>query len=247
MFLSKVKLSEKNKQLFIELATLLVTAEPRIGDNKEVLSKLNLVYDDYDILKKGSDNWFVATLEEVEALKICMLELGDISKPGSLLFGTVSTKSQITVKVLLEAFFKRDYVEPLKSIITEASSNSDYKKQVLMSFIELGVELSEIDQEKNEQCLAQIPEVRKQLINSVLDQIFEKFQVDELSLTARKIFLFELVSLAYSDGSLHELERLVIDTVAEKLNIDEATLDELKELSEEVIISVRNAAEVVFE
>lgn len=242
MFLSKVNLSNENKQLFVDLATLLVTAEPRLGDNRDILGKLNFANSEYESLgDEVSDNWFVPTIEEVEAIKICMLELGDFTRSG------VFSSLDKTYEILLEAFFKRKYVDSLKDYIAQAASNSDYKKQVLMNFIESGVELSEIDQSKNEQALAQIPEVRKQLINSILEQVFDRFEVDELSLIAKKIFLFELVALAYSDGSVHELEKLVIDAVADKLDVDEETLDELKESAEEVILSVKNAAEVVFE
>lgn len=245
MFLSQVELSLENKRLFVDLATLLVTAEPRVGNVREILNKLNSGEEICDSLgEERGDNWFVPTLEEVEALKICMLELGDfVNRYEDFTY----TYEDRTNHILLEAFFKRRYLDSLKDYISEAAVNSDYKKQVLMSFIEMGVELSDIDQNRNEQALAQIPDVRKALILSVLEQAFVDLDVNDLSKVARKIFLFELVALAYSDGSVHELEKLVVDFIADKFDIDEETLEELKESAEEIVMSVRNAAEVIFE
>ena len=233
MYLSKVNLSNENKELFIDLSTLLVTAEPRDGGSIEILDSLDMLKDkkllDLDVEKV---NYFIPSLVEVEAIKVCLLELGELKR---------NTDS------IVMSFFKVNYSDPIQTVLDEALSNPEYNKQVLTHFIERGVGLSEIDEIKSMKAMAQLPEVRRRLVDVILEQAFEKLKLEELSTTDRKILLFELVALAHADGNVHELEALVINTVADKFQIDETTLGELKDSAQEVITAVNDAAEIIFE
>jgi uncharacterized tellurite resistance protein B-like protein len=53
-----------------------------------------------------------------------------------------------------------------------------------------------------------------------------------ISLTERKVMLFETTAMAYADGECSELERAVLNKLAEQFDIDEEFIDEAGEVVE---------------
>lgn len=238
-------LSEEYQDFFLELASLLITAEPREEDSRELLEDVDFdkkpddfseifmnMGNGYDVYgDKKTDNWFVPTGEEVDALVTCFVEM----------------RRTLDKNAFLHYFFKRDFMKSLKPIVKNATENEEYKKQVLTSFIESGVDLSEITPKKTEYEVAKLVGVRKEMIDSILKQCFENIDLVNLTHRDKKIIMFELIGLAHADGSVHELEEMIVNSVASNFAMDNETLDELKEAAEVIVDAVKEATEIITE
>lgn len=77
-------------------------------------------------------------------------------------------------------------------------------------------------------------ELRKQFFQDGLEELLRtEVQEDNvIPMTERKAMLFETTAMAYADGECSDLERAVLDKLAEQFDIDEEFIDEAGEIVE---------------
>jgi tellurite resistance protein len=130
----------------------------------------------------------------------------------------------------LETFEVRHLEENLNEWIRksrkEISQAPDAKKMVMLSLAEKDFDIITLSQDDIENELMNNPETRSRIFAMAGNIAAQKPEVN-FTMTQKKAVIFELVGMAYADGSFSELELVTVKSISEGLGVDEETFDDV--------------------
>lgn len=86
--------------------------------------------------------------------------------------------------------------------------------------------------------------IRKEICSGALKDIVD---VDGISISAKKVFLFEIVGLCLADGEITEIEQHLLDVLTEELGLDRETYDEVVGYCKKITREVREVISFIVE
>lgn len=146
---------------------------------------------------------------------------------------------------------KRSIIDIIDSIFNEVSDEKNFdkevKKKITNELIDDGVDVSSISKEEFKARAFFIKDVRENILIGLVDFFCSSGLVSELSPVEKKAIIFELIGMGYAENGFEEFERLVVDLVCEKLQVDAETLEELELAASKAYGAYMEAFELVME
>lgn len=252
MFLSAIqKNSEKN--LFLKLAAIVSMAEGEIGlepsnvSEYHGLSASGLVASINPSLFHGMveraleknnsseqfDMFLFISEDEKIALKKYSTELGE----------TVATGEDRDVSFednILENHDFRKRVASVSKLVTDFLSDDE---ETIKKVKALGKDDDNLSIAK---VMPFVNDIRLKILSKLIAEVMPK-SAESISLKNRKIMLFELVGMGYSDGSFTGVEITVIDKICQLFELDNQTIKEFSEIISKIVEATNEAITIINE
>lgn len=131
-------------------------------------------------------------------------------------------------------------------VIEENKNNPHIKRDVMESLLEK--DIGNIDQNAIFCEMVKKPSIRSLVIKQAAISMLEPLKVgSSIQREVRKLMLFELIGLAYSDGHFSLAEKEIIYTINNVLELDEITATELLDVAERLFTASEEAFELINE
>jgi hypothetical protein len=224
MFLNLLKQDEQ-KKLFMQLANVLalsdgIEASTEEPEKKGIFSSYGggvVVYEAISNSETWKEMKGYIDESEVYMLELFAAELGLYSQAESNLSDWQKNN------------FILSFVTNFKKAIKQVSQQPDAKKKVMHSLAESDIDLTSVNQETIEKEILKIKELRASVFGLVSKMFIDKSETN-LSSSEKKVVVFELIGIAFADKDFSELELTTVKSVAEHLEVDLDTLDEMTQL-----------------
>lgn len=137
--------------------------------------------------------------------------------------------------------------EVKKEILLQYESNDLVKKAIFEKLIQQNYDLLSLDKELIQTMILELPEIKLQVFQNVLNKLIEERNAQELSERDKKIIIFELIGLGISNNYFAENELKIIREISNKIGSDSEYIDEFIPVINNLYQNQKQAIELINE
>lgn len=235
MFLRNI-VNDSDKRIFINLAVLIAVVDDRYVDavniKSDVTGDLRSSLPSKFKLSYASALLEAVSVDKIAAFDDFFFELGIDKNVSNYLC------SDDVILSIIQSSAER--------VVDENKNNPHIKRDVMESLLDRDMEA--IDQKTIFSEMVRKPTIRVLVVKQAAMSYLESLKVESnIQKEIRKLMLFELIGLAYSDGNFSSAEREVIHTISNALKLDEITEVELLEVAGRLFSASEEAFELINE
>ena len=137
--------------------------------------------------------------------------------------------------------------EVKKQILLQYECNDLEKKTIFEQLVKQNYDLLSLDKELIQTMILELPEIKLQVFQNVLNKLIEERNVQELSERDKKIIIFELIGLGISNNYFAENELKIIREISNKIGSDSEYIDEFIPVINNLYQNQKQALELINE